>query len=232
VGVVSRQGRHKPKDQPTPKRAAQGRRRALLWAVAKHTGNRRQWRGAVALFTLMVNRWSDDDAKGVFPSQVRMAAELGCCDRQIRRYLDLLIGAGFLTVMPGKRHPQPEGTWYRSNNLYLFRFPAKKSPAHTDRTPVSAHPPSERKNPPSQAAAGHPTIDIPANKPLAATPQPSSTRQENKIPPHWRLLDDTPNDVTGTEETYRRPKPGEAGYRVAPARQGLAEARSRAQFHH
>jgi hypothetical protein len=171
VGCVSRPGRPGAKGRPTPKRTAQGRRRALLWAIAKHPGDRRQWRGAVALFTLMVNRWSDDDAKAVFPSQVRMAAEMGCCDRQIRRYLDLLIGAGFLTVLAGKRHSQPDGTWYRSNNLYLFGFP-KKRPAVTDRTLVSAHPPSERKNPPSQAAAGHPTVDVPADQHLADTPIP------------------------------------------------------------
>jgi hypothetical protein len=101
----------------------------LLWALAKHTPDQRQWRGAVALYTLMLNRWSDDDAKGVFPSQVRMGAELGCCDRQIRRYLVLLVAAGFLTVLPGKRRPRPDGTWYRSNNLYLFRFPSEEAAA-------------------------------------------------------------------------------------------------------
>jgi len=188
VGVVSRHSRPVSKGRPTPKRATQKRRRYLLWALTKHTADRRQWRGAVALYTLMLNRWSDDDAKGVFPSQVRMAAELGCSDRQIRRYLVLLIAAGFLTVLPGKRHPRPDGTWHRSNNLYLFRFPPKRVPC-TDRTSTASHPPSERKNRAPQAAAVHPTTDVPAGTPLAAPPTPTPPSPESTAIAHAALAD-------------------------------------------
>lgn len=179
---VSHPIRHGSKGRPTPKRGAQRRRRYLLWALARHTADQRQWRGAMALYGLMLNRWSDDDAKGVFPSQLRMADELGCCDRQIRRYLVLLVAAGFLTVLPGKRHPHPDGTWHRSNNLYLFRLPGKRKPVGpADRTPTSIHPPSERKNRPAHAPAAVLTPDLlpsdhhkMAPPPAALPPEPSA----------------------------------------------------------
>ena len=173
---MSRPYRPGSKGRPTPRRGAQRRRRYLLWALARHTADQRQWRGAMALYTLMLNRWSDDDAKGVYPSQVRMGAELGCCDRQVRRYLVLLVAAGFLTVLPGKRHPRPDGTWWRSNNLYVFRFPSKKRPPSAERTSEASHPTSGK----IQAAPAPPGIPNPVAVPATEPAQHATT---NDPPP-------------------------------------------------
>ena len=183
---MSRPYRPGSKGHPTPRRGAQRRRRYLLWALAKHSADQRQWRGAVALYTLMLNRWSDDEAKGVYPSQVRMGAELGCCDRQVRRYLVLLVAAGFLTVLPGKRHPRPDGTWWRSNNLYVFRFPSKRRPLPAERTQTASHP-TPRK---IQAALAPPEITDPLAIPASEPPDHAATN--NPSPPVKR------------EDTHRR----------------------------
>ena len=101
---------------------------------------RRQWLDRVAVDTrlthgckawlLQLAKRSDDLGKPVWGNQVKMAAELGRCDRSVRRYRAEAEQLGYVLVFRSKPQRGTDGRYCRrkSNNYYLC-LPAKAKAA-------------------------------------------------------------------------------------------------------
>jgi hypothetical protein len=101
---------------------------------------RRQWLDRIAGETrlthgckswlLQLAKRSDDLGKPVWGNQVKMAAELGRCDRSVRRYRAEAEQLGYVLVFRSKPQRGTDGRYYRrkSNNYYLC-LPAKAKAA-------------------------------------------------------------------------------------------------------
>ena len=97
---------------------------------------RRQWLDRIAgevrlthgckAWLLQLARRSDDGGKPVWGNQAKMAAELGRCDRSVRRYRAEAEQLGYLLVFRSKPQRGPDGRWSRRKaNSYYLCLPAK-----------------------------------------------------------------------------------------------------------
>lgn len=99
---------------------------------------RRQWTDRIACdqrltpgaksWLLLVASRSDDAAKPVWGNQVRMAEQLGRCDRSVRRYLKEAEALGYVLVFRSKPERGTDGRFCRrKSNSYYLCVPSKKS---------------------------------------------------------------------------------------------------------
>jgi hypothetical protein len=109
----------------------------------KHRGGsswpkRRQWTDRIACdqrltpgaksWLLLVASRSDDAGKPVWGNQVRMAEQLGRCDRSVRRYLKEAQALGYVLVFRSKPERGTDGRFCRrKSNSYYLCVPSKNS---------------------------------------------------------------------------------------------------------
>jgi Helix-turn-helix domain len=110
------------------RRRAWPKRRQWLDRVA---GETRLTRGAKAWLLLLARR-SDDAGKPVWGNQVKMAEQLDCSDRTVRRYLVEAAALGYVQVFRSKPRRGPDGRWHRRRaNAYYLCVPGRET-AHQD----------------------------------------------------------------------------------------------------
>lgn len=106
------------------------KRRTILDAAAADC---RPTAGAKAYLLLLMRR-SDDAGKPVWGNQEKMARQLGCSARTVRRYRGELETLGYIVVYRYRPQRGPDGRWYRRrSNSYYFRLPARPGLAEAPR---------------------------------------------------------------------------------------------------
>jgi hypothetical protein len=106
------------------RRAAWPKRRQWLARIARDI---RLTAGAKMWLMMLASR-SDDAGKPVWGNQVKMAQQIGCCDRSVRRYLVEAEALGYIAVYRSKPERGPSGRWCRrKSNSYYLRLPAQDS---------------------------------------------------------------------------------------------------------
>ena len=99
---------------------------------------RRQWLDRIACDTrltvgakswlMLLAQRSDDAGKPVWGNQARMAAQLGRCDRSVRRYLVEAATLGYLQVFRSRPLRGSDGRWCRRKaNAYYLCLPRRET---------------------------------------------------------------------------------------------------------
>jgi hypothetical protein len=104
---------------------------------------RRRWLDSVALaaqlttgcrgWLLLLAGRSDDAGAPVWGCQAKMAAQLGCSERTVRRYAVEAAAAGFVKVFRAKPLRGPDGRFYRRrSNVYYLTQPVAEPQEATE----------------------------------------------------------------------------------------------------
>lgn len=97
------------------------RNRRRRWLTSVHRSN--VSRGCRA-WLMCISERSSDTAKPVWGMQIKQAKEIGCSDRQVRRYRVEAEKAKLIETRHGAFERRPDGTCGRtSTNLYVFNVP-------------------------------------------------------------------------------------------------------------
>lgn len=105
-------------------RRAWPKRRQWLDRLA---GEHRLTSGAKS-FLLLLARRSDDAGKPVWGNQMKMAAELLCSDRSVRRYLVEAVDLGYVVCYRTTPEQGTDGRWFRRrSNSYYFLLPGRET---------------------------------------------------------------------------------------------------------